>query len=84
MLIENFKKNINNYHKEISENTGKWVETHKEETQKSLKKNYMLIRMYFIILSKWAMISYTLFNNPGHYLSFLLLFFCIALTPSPQ
>jgi hypothetical protein len=39
MLIENFKKDINNSLKEIQENTGKQVdEAHKEETQKSLKE----------------------------------------------
>jgi F0F1-type ATP synthase membrane subunit b/b' len=38
MLIEDFKKNINNSLKEIQENTGKQVEALKEETQKSLKE----------------------------------------------
>ena len=37
MMIEDFKKNINNCLKEIEENTGKQVETLKEETQKFLK-----------------------------------------------
>jgi hypothetical protein len=38
MLIENFKKDINDSIKEIQENTGKQVETLKEKTQKSLKE----------------------------------------------
>jgi chromosome segregation ATPase len=38
MLIEDFKKYINNSLKEIQENTGKQVEVLKEETQKSLKE----------------------------------------------
>jgi gas vesicle protein len=37
MLVEDFK-DINNYLKEIQENTAKQVEILKEETQKSLKK----------------------------------------------
>ena len=37
MLVENFKKDINNSLKERQENTAKQVEAHKEETQKSLK-----------------------------------------------
>ena len=37
MLVENFKKGINNSLKEIQENTGKQLEALKEETQKSLK-----------------------------------------------
>ena len=37
MMIEDFKKDINNSLKEIQENTGKQLETLKEETQKSLK-----------------------------------------------
>jgi hypothetical protein len=37
MMIEDFKKDINNSLKEIQENTGKQVEAFKEETQKSLK-----------------------------------------------
>ena len=36
MLIEDFKKDINNSLKEIQDNTGKQVEVLKEETQKSL------------------------------------------------
>ena len=39
MLIEDFKKDINNALKEIQENTGKQIEALKEETQNSLK-NY--------------------------------------------
>ena len=39
MLVEDFKKGINNSLKEIQENTVKQVEVLKEETQKSLK-NY--------------------------------------------
>ena len=39
MIIEDFKKDINNSVKEVQENTGKQVEALKEETQKSLK-NY--------------------------------------------
>jgi hypothetical protein len=35
---EAFKKDINNYLKEIQENTGKEVEVLKEETNKSLNK----------------------------------------------
>jgi hypothetical protein len=38
MVIEDFKKNINNSLKEIQENTGKQLEALKEETQKSLKE----------------------------------------------
>jgi F0F1-type ATP synthase membrane subunit b/b' len=38
MVIENFKKGIENYLKEIQENTTKQVEALKEETQKSLKE----------------------------------------------
>ena len=37
MVIEYFKKDINNSLKEIQENIGKQLETLKEETQKSLK-----------------------------------------------
>jgi hypothetical protein len=37
-MIEDFKKDINNSFKEIQENTGKQVETIKEEKQKSLKE----------------------------------------------
>ena len=37
MLIEDFKKDINNY-LEIQENSGKQVEALKEETQKLLKE----------------------------------------------
>jgi hypothetical protein len=36
ILIEYFKKDINNSFKEIQENTGKQVDTLNEETQKSL------------------------------------------------
>ena len=36
MLVEDFKKGINNSLKEIQENTAKQVEVLKEETQKSL------------------------------------------------
>jgi hypothetical protein len=35
MMIEDFKKDLNNFLKEIQENTGKQVEALKEETQKS-------------------------------------------------
>jgi F0F1-type ATP synthase membrane subunit b/b' len=38
MMIEDFKKDINNSLKEIQENTGKRVEALKEETQRSLKE----------------------------------------------
>ena len=38
MLVEYFKKDINNSIKEIQENTAKQVELLKEETQKSLKE----------------------------------------------
>jgi predicted nucleic acid-binding Zn-ribbon protein len=40
MMIEDFKKDINNSLKEIQENTGKEVETLKEETPKNLLKIY--------------------------------------------
>jgi FtsZ-binding cell division protein ZapB len=40
MLIEDFKKDINNSLKETQENTGKQVEALKEETQKNPLKNY--------------------------------------------
>jgi vacuolar-type H+-ATPase subunit E/Vma4 len=38
MMIEDFKKDINNSLKEIQENTGKQVERLKEESQKFLKE----------------------------------------------
>jgi DNA anti-recombination protein RmuC len=38
MLVEDFKKGINNSLKEIKENTAKQVEVLKEEAQKSLKE----------------------------------------------
>jgi hypothetical protein len=38
MLIEDFKKDINNPLKEIQENTSKQVEALKQETQKFLKE----------------------------------------------
>jgi hypothetical protein len=38
MLVEDFKKGINNPLKEMQENTAKQVEVLKEETQKSLKE----------------------------------------------
>jgi chromosome segregation ATPase len=38
MMMEDFKKEINNSLKEIQENTGKQLEASKEETQKSLKE----------------------------------------------
>jgi septal ring factor EnvC (AmiA/AmiB activator) len=38
MIIEDFKKDINNSLKEIQENTGKQLEALKEEIQKSLKE----------------------------------------------
>ena len=38
MLVEDFKKGINNLLKEIQENTAKQVEVLKKETQKSLKE----------------------------------------------
>ena len=38
MMMEDFKKDINNSLKEIQENTGKQLEALKEETQKSLKE----------------------------------------------
>ena len=38
MLVVDFKKGINNWLKEIQENTAKQVEDLKEETQKSLKE----------------------------------------------
>ena len=38
MLVEDFKKDIDNSLKEIQEDTAKQVEDLKEETQKSLKE----------------------------------------------
>jgi hypothetical protein len=38
MVVEDFKKGINNSLKEIQENTAKQVEDLKEDTQKSLKE----------------------------------------------
>ena len=38
MLEENFKRGINNWLKELQENTAKQVEVLKEETQKSLEQ----------------------------------------------
>ena len=38
MLVEEFKKGINNSFKEIQESTAKHIEVLKEETQKSLKE----------------------------------------------
>jgi hypothetical protein len=37
-MIEDFRKDINNFLKEIQKNTGKQVEAFKVETQKSLKE----------------------------------------------
>ena len=37
-MIVDFKKDINNFLKEIQENTGKQVEALKNETQKALKE----------------------------------------------
>jgi hypothetical protein len=37
MMVEDIKKDLNNSHKEIQENTAKQVEDIKEEAQKSLK-----------------------------------------------
>jgi hypothetical protein len=39
MIIEDFKKDRNNFLKEIQENTGKQIEAFKEETQNPLR-NY--------------------------------------------
>jgi hypothetical protein len=38
MMIKDFKNHINNFFKEIQGNTGKYVETLKEETQNSFKE----------------------------------------------
>ena len=38
MMVENFKKGINNSLKEIQENAGKQLEALREETQKFLKE----------------------------------------------
>ena len=38
MMIEDFKKDINNFLKEIQENTGKQLEAIKEETQNFLEE----------------------------------------------
>jgi hypothetical protein len=38
MMMEDFKREINKSLKEIQENTDKWLEALKEETQKSLKE----------------------------------------------
>jgi gas vesicle protein len=38
MMMEEFEKDINNSLKEVQENTGKQVESHKEESQKFLKE----------------------------------------------
>jgi hypothetical protein len=38
MMIEVFRKDINNFLQEIQDNTSKQVEALKEETQKSLKE----------------------------------------------
>ena len=38
MMIEDYKKDINNSLKEIQENTGKQLESLKEESQKSFKE----------------------------------------------
>jgi phosphoribosyl-ATP pyrophosphohydrolase len=43
MLVEDFRKDINNSLKEIQENTAKQVDALKEETQKSLKELQDLI-----------------------------------------
>ena len=40
MMIEDFKKDINNSLKEIQENTGKQLEALKEKTQKNPLKSY--------------------------------------------
>lgn len=36
IMIEDFKKDMNNSHEEIQDNTGKQIEALTEETQKSL------------------------------------------------
>jgi hypothetical protein len=38
MLVEDFKKGVNNSLKEIQENTAKQIEVFKDKTQKSLKE----------------------------------------------
>ena len=38
IMIKDFKKDINNFLKEIQDNTGKQLEAFKEETQTSLKE----------------------------------------------
>jgi CRISPR/Cas system type I-B associated protein Csh2 (Cas7 group RAMP superfamily) len=38
VIIQELKRTINNFHKEIQENTGKQVEAFKEKSQKSLKE----------------------------------------------
>ena len=38
MVVEDFKKDINNFLREMQENTGKQLEALKKETQKSLKE----------------------------------------------
>ena len=38
MVAEDFKKDINNFLREMQENTGKQLEALKKETQKSLKE----------------------------------------------
>ena len=43
-MIEDFKKDINNSLKEIQENTGKYLEGLKEDTQKNPLKNYRKIK----------------------------------------
>ena len=43
MLIEDFKKDISNFLKEIQESTSKQVEALKEETQKSYQKKPRLL-----------------------------------------
>ena len=52
MLVEDFKKDINNSLKEILENTAKQVEALKEETQKSLKELQEKMTKQVMVLNK--------------------------------
>ena len=51
MMIKDFKKDINNFHKEIQENTGKQVDL-QDEKQKSLKELQENITKQVIELNK--------------------------------
>ena len=71
MMIEEFKKDINNSLKEIQENTGKQVEALKGETQKyellsenitvrekTIFDDYMMGGISFLVQSIWSSVGF--------------------------